>query len=182
MEIMTELEKTLKRNMLRFHCGREIFCPGCRQVLDARRAVEIDFHQGGNLAHSAIRCASCFDARAEYWRTPTAEGLTREIVDGRALWEAPASPAARKPSVKKPEPVPGRTYLVKHTSGTVPFKYVAKKDASWRGSTRAVWHFVGINLKTGREIELKSRARFIREVVAGDSERLPTIVGRYLTV
>ncbi len=51
----------------------------------------------------------------------------------------------------------------------MPFLYTRKVDRQWshRGS-RAVWHFAGTNLKTGREIELKSRARFIKEIPEGD--------------
>jgi hypothetical protein len=68
--------------------------------MDCRRAVEIDFHHAnGELVHSAIRCATCFDAAGERFRTAAAaRGLTVEVVDGRTLWQAagPVAPRVRK--------------------------------------------------------------------------------------
>ena len=67
------LERTLKRNMLKWHVGREMFCPKCKAILDCRRAVEIDVckqtrDDSGNagepvLVRTFIMCAKCYDAR-----------------------------------------------------------------------------------------------------------------------
>ena len=160
--ILSDLERTIRRQVLKFHVGQTIFCPECQSIMDVRRAVEVDYETpDGTVVHSSIRCVDCFD------RNPPAEGIgvTRKVNDGRVLFPPPA-PRVRStaPRVAKKEPVPGATYLVKHSSGEVPFRYIRKVDRSYGRGQRALWHFAGVNLKTGREIELKSRARFIREI------------------
>lgn len=161
--IISELERTVRRNALRYHVGRQMFCPSCETLLDVRRAVEVDYlDASGNLLQSTIRCEKCY-------RAPilTTGGLSVQVNDGRLLFPPPAprAPAARSP--KKADPIPGRTYAVKHAGREVKFRYERKVDRAWRhgnAEARSVWHFVGTNLSTGRQIELKSRARFIREV------------------
>ncbi len=157
--ILSDLERTIRRQALRYHVGREIFCPTCQAFMDVSRAVEVDYETpSGALAHSSVRCAACYDAN------PPAEGigLIRKVNDGRVLFP-PRAPRERSTAPRKPVFIPemGKTYLVKHSSGDVPFRYIRKVD---RGRERSLYHFVGVNLRTGREIELKSRARFIREI------------------
>ena len=161
--IMTELERQSRRNMLRYHVGQAMFC-ACGASLDVSRAIEVDYKDArGNLIQSVIRCASCY-------KPPilTTGGLTVEINDGRELFPPPAPRAPAQRSVKREDPIPGRTYLVKHSGREVRFRYERKVDRAWRGQwggdKRAVYHFVGVNLSTGRQIELKSRGKFLREV------------------
>ncbi len=56
------LETTLQRNMLKFHCGHELWCKGCGDVLDARRAVELDYHDEKELRFTKLLCAQCYDS------------------------------------------------------------------------------------------------------------------------
>ena len=102
--ILSDLELTLRRNMLRYHVGHDITCPSCSVILDVRRAVELDFLRGTEILRSAILCASCFDTSDD---PSLPDGVTLQINDGRILFPPPAprKPSARKP--RKPEPVPG---------------------------------------------------------------------------
>ena len=115
--IMSDLERTVRRNALRYHVGAVMFCPTCSGTLDVSRAVEVDYTTtAGDLARTLIYCAACFDAG----KAPgEATGLTREVADGRVLFPPPAPRAPRKPTAKRAEPTPGATYLVKHSSGEV---------------------------------------------------------------
>ena len=164
--ILSDLERTIRRQVLKFHVGQAIFCPECQSVMDVRRAVEVDYEApNGTVVHSSIRCTDCFD------KNPPAEGIgiTRKVNDGRVLFPPPAPRIKTARSPKKAEPVPGLTYLVRHSSGEVPFRYIRKVDRSYGRGQRALWHFTGVNLKTGREIELKSRTRFIRELPVAEA-------------
>jgi len=86
--MMSELAITAKRKMLKWHAGQVMFCPGCEQVLDCRRAVELDFMQGGELKASKITCASCWESKLKGHIEAQAEehGYTLEVTDGRVLF------------------------------------------------------------------------------------------------
>lgn len=58
----------------------------------------------------------------------------------------------------------GATYLCNHTSGRVPIRILRTVARGGWGDTREVTHWIAINLKTGREIELKSAAKLLREI------------------
>ena len=70
--------------------------------------------------------------------------------------------------MKKSEIVPGKKYLFKHSSGVVPIlvlrEVVRPSYGRWDGANRDRHHFLAKNLKTGRQIELKSAVKVIREV------------------
>ncbi len=87
--IMTEFERTAKRNMLKWHVGQTIFCPGCQNVLDCKRAVEVDISKDGELKASKIFCAQCWDERLRD-KIPgllAEHGHTVALQDGRELFK-----------------------------------------------------------------------------------------------
>ena len=162
--ILSELERTVRRNALRHHCGLTIFCPGCQGILDCRRAVEVDFlHENGELVSSAIWCQACYDKNANgFPGFAEHRELTLEVWDGRILFaKPPASTAPRAPRRKSITPVAGQVYAVRHSSGTIQWRYTHSR-VPWLGSRH---HYYGVNLRTGREVVLKSRARITREQV-----------------
>lgn len=69
--------------------------------------------------------------------------------------------------MKKDEVQVGRYYLCNHSSGKVPVKILAEKEPVNRKYHKARTHWRAINLKTGREIEIKSAAKLIREITEG---------------
>ena len=64
----------------------------------------------------------------------------------------------------------GATYLMNHTSGKIKVRILSVKTRkSWgrmNGPERNMTHWIALNLKTGREIEIKSAAKLISEVAA----------------
>lgn len=112
-KVMSDLERTLKRNMLKFHVGHEIFCPKCGNVLDVRRAVEVTTLMHGKPGKSSVVCAMCFDAVKEEFEKAFEEmkaqfpqfELSLEILDGRELF-AKAKRAGKKALKSMASPVP----------------------------------------------------------------------------
>jgi hypothetical protein len=80
---MSELELYAKKQMLEYHAGHDIFCRGCQKILDARRAVELDFYKDGDLKQSGVVCATCYDSRLKDRSIP---GITIEVTDGRIIF------------------------------------------------------------------------------------------------
>jgi hypothetical protein len=61
----------------------------------------------------------------------------------------------------------GATYLMNHTSGKVPVRILRVKPTTLyggRSGNRDMTHWVALNTKTGREIEIKSAAKLLREI------------------
>lgn len=88
---MTPMERQITRNMLREAVGRQMTCPGCKQILDCRRAVELDFyHRGGrDIAGVKVMCAPCYDAKCGHGKLRAqmeGTGFTVEAIDGRELF------------------------------------------------------------------------------------------------
>jgi hypothetical protein len=104
---MTELSpmaspmaERITKNMLRYHVGISITCPACGDILDCRRAVEMNFSQFDKLVHSGIRCARCFDAMGDVGLAAKRRGLTVELADGRVLFAAAPVVTSRAPRGK----------------------------------------------------------------------------------
>jgi C4-type Zn-finger protein len=98
---MTELSPMIEqvtKNMLRYHVGNAITCPACGDILDCRRAVEMNFSQFDKLVHSGIRCARCFDAMGDVGLSAKRRGMTIEIVDGRVLFATAKRRTVREPA------------------------------------------------------------------------------------
>ncbi len=95
--MLSELERTAKRSMLKWHAGHTMFCPGCEQVLDCKRVVEIDISKDGKLQASKIVCASCYDSRLKgnIEAQLHALGHTVEIIDGREIFGRKRTGVAR---------------------------------------------------------------------------------------
>lgn len=178
-EILSEVQRTLKRNALRYHCGYVIFCPHCRTILDCTQAVEIDLIRSndGALVKSSVLCASCYDSRyradieglnaqlkAESAGRPNQNYTYAEVTDGRELFRSaststsagtrPAASAFRYAVHPKDVQVGGR-FEIHHTSGYVKVTVLRARKVS-SGRT----HYVCRNERTGREIEVKSANKF----------------------
>ena len=54
----------------------------------------------------------------------------------------------------------GKEYLVKHTSGMIHGRYLGSIQRGWGQHT----HYLFINLKTGRQVEVKSGGRIKKEL------------------
>ena len=85
--VLSEMERIVKYNMLKWHCGHDIFCKSCDAVLDCRRAVEVDVLRGDTLLKSLVVCAICYDdARGRLQAAcERLEGARLEVTDGRKI-------------------------------------------------------------------------------------------------
>lgn len=86
---MTPMERHLTRKVLREAVGRQMICPTCKQILDTRRAVELDFYRGRELAGVKVLCSSCYDAKCGNGKLEAQmadTGFTVEAIDGRELF------------------------------------------------------------------------------------------------
>jgi hypothetical protein len=161
MESMTEMELQLKRNMLRYHVGHEILCPACGAIMDCTRAVEIDRYHDGELASTKVLCARCFDAARNTFDFAASHA---EVTDGRELFAKPAkvdAPVERRPLHKADIRI-GGTYLTNQGLRVTVLR--AKGSYTYGGRYREMTHWICRSHKTGREITIKSAARFVREV------------------
>lgn len=61
----------------------------------------------------------------------------------------------------------GSTYTMNHSSGLIPVRILREVERFSRvrgGGERCLTHWAAVNLKTGREIEVKSAAKLLREM------------------
>ena len=56
-------------------------------------------------------------------------------------------------------PESGQIYVIKHTSGLIRARFVGTREIGWK---RKMTHYLFENLVTGRQIEIKSRAKIRR--------------------
>jgi len=84
MDILDQFRRTAERNALKFAVGRQMFCPKCKRVLDAKRAVDITASNGANRTV----CVDCFGRGPEFHGKCESGGLTLDVLHGRALWPA----------------------------------------------------------------------------------------------
>jgi hypothetical protein len=66
-------------------------------------------------------------------------------------------------------PERGKVYIVKHSSGLIQARFVSERVRPGNHSMmrRITTHYLFQNLKTGRDIVLKSRIKIKREVIEG---------------
>ena len=85
--VLSEMERIVKYNMLKWHVGHEIFCKRCEAVMDCTRAVEVDVMRGEDLLKSMVVCAKCYDETHERLEEAARrlEGVRLEVNDGRKL-------------------------------------------------------------------------------------------------
>lgn len=70
--------------------------------------------------------------------------------------------------MKKAEIQIGATYLMHHSSGRTVVKILRTVQRGGYGSSREVTHWIARNLRTGREIEIKSAVKLIKEMSSQD--------------
>jgi hypothetical protein len=185
---MDELKNHLRREALKFHVGTAIFCPSCSKILDAKSSVELDWLRNGELVKTFVQCATCYDSNADI--RARLQALHPEIVfeahDGRLLFATTKSaataavaaanglpmvdiPAQRRP-IHKADVEIGKRYQIHHTSGWVTVRVLGFKGTDIRSRSYGA-EVIGrrrqyrcLNEKTGREIIVKSAAKFQREV------------------
>lgn len=86
MDVLDGARLTVTRNLLKWAVGKQILCPRCQDILDAKRAVMCErANQGGTI----IQCSRCWDKFQE----------NGEVTDGRVLW--PRAPRVKKPAAPK---------------------------------------------------------------------------------
>lgn len=74
----SEMTRTVGRNLLKYAAGRQMFCPKCSKVLDAKTTVLITYRE-----QERILCAQCWG------RNPmTVKSGAVDIMDGRVFWPA----------------------------------------------------------------------------------------------
>lgn len=71
-----------------------MFCPGCDNILDARRTVLLEFSKDGQPAGTKTVCSRCYDERlkpglADAFRDHP--GFSFEVTDGRETFRRRAS-------------------------------------------------------------------------------------------
>jgi hypothetical protein len=166
---MTDMELTITRNVMREHCGMQISCR-CGAILDCRRAVELDFFKGDSLVKTAVVCSPCYDALVLHGYKPP-EGVTLRAHDGRELFPVTPEPKVAAPVERKPfkadDIAPGMRFRIHHTSGFIVAKVLYIKRLTVRSRDYGApvigikRQFVCVNEKTGREIVVKSAAKFL---------------------
>lgn len=90
-------EQMTQKQSLKFMVQKAIFCPMCDQVLDVRRAVEVEicYAESGEHIRSKVMCVSCWDEKGEKLREHMATvniddqelklKLKLKAIDGREL-------------------------------------------------------------------------------------------------
>lgn len=73
--------------------------------------------------------------------------------------------------MKKAEVEVGKTYIMNHTSGKVPVTILSEKEPGRHSNT----HWRAMNLKTRREIEIKSAAKLLRPATTQEVSGAPEI-------
>lgn len=170
--IESGMRKQVNINLLRDAAGYQMFCKKCSGVLDMRRTVRVDAYTAdGAGAGGFTVCTRCWDAAKERV-TGAAAGRNwkLEIVDGREVFARPEAP--KEAPAKSTNPIHakdvkiGGVYRIRHTSGEVNVRILRRKDRlshlGQRLGSRPGW--VALNLKTGREIVIKSAAKLRSEV------------------
>lgn len=85
LDILTE---TLTGELVKYACGRAIFCPGCEVVLDCRDAVLYTPREDDGTLRAAILCGACSDTMRDSL-TSVDEALLltqQDIYDGREIF------------------------------------------------------------------------------------------------
>lgn len=68
--------------------------------------------------------------------------------------------------MRKQDVVVGKTYLMKRTGGNAPVKILSQVVRhGYSPNTRDCTHWIGLNLNTNREVEIKSAVKLIKEVI-----------------
>ena len=93
MDILDQFRRTAERNALKFSVGRQMFCPKCQRVLDAKRAVNVTTTMGE--PREVTVCAECWGHGPERHGKFAIGPAVCDVLDGRALWPRRARKGAK---------------------------------------------------------------------------------------
>lgn len=90
-EIMGTMQRHVNRQLLKYAAGTVMFCPGCGEVLDCRRVVNVTVLHKGEVHSSTTLCVGCYDRRkpvldAALAKAPKEQGIELDVVDGREVF------------------------------------------------------------------------------------------------
>ena len=84
--IMSPMQRTVTRNLLKYAAGQTMFCPGCSQCMDWRRTMILDVTKDSAPIRTMVLCTTCADKGLLSLEALCKEkGLTLEVTDGRKL-------------------------------------------------------------------------------------------------
>ena len=83
MDLLSEMERTISRNLLKYAAGHHIFCPGCDAIMDCTRTVIVSAG-----SREIVRCTTCWDAARLLVEASAAVEGKYSVLDGRMLWPA----------------------------------------------------------------------------------------------
>jgi hypothetical protein len=179
-DLMSEMERTVNKGLLEYAASQTLFCPKCETIMDCTRTVTFDIVKDGQIHQSTVvLCGACYDRLCA--AMSTAQGYCLEdVVDGRTLFNLvetetkPKLPVEKAAFNSKTVEV-GKTYAIHHSSGyIVPATILYKRTTNWLRS-RNVTHYICRNERTGRDIEVKSAAKFryeLRKTQCGKWEKV----------
>lgn len=160
------MQWVVNRNSLAYSVGSTMFCPGmtCQKCLDVRNAVEVTISRDGRILRCFCCCGDCWDkARAGVEKAVAAlAGGRLEVIDGRVLYARSEQPPAATPQrnpVRKGEVVIGGEYLTRVGGRMVTVRILREKTRYVGRNSAEHKSWVGLNLRTKREIVIKSAAR-----------------------
>lgn len=67
----------MSRELLKYAAGLYIFCPNCKNVLDWKTTVSIDFYRDGKHLRNLVCCTGCFKPAGI--ESLKAQGITAEV-------------------------------------------------------------------------------------------------------
>ena len=158
------MRQQITKNMLRYAVQVRMFCPRCERVLDVSRTVEIDLSRDGKLLRTYCNCATCHDAVILGLRdTLAGSDIKIEVNDGRQLFArraqlGPAVATAPNPVRAKDVKIGDRFKIRHHNGRMITVEVLRLKQDYWSKANRK--HYVCRNEQTGREITVKSAAKF----------------------
>lgn len=82
--VLSYMEKTVTRNLLKWAAGQVMFCPCCAVCMDWRKTVIIEINKGETLLKTYTVCTKCADERLpEVTKAADANGYTVTVTDSR---------------------------------------------------------------------------------------------------
>lgn len=148
------MQAVLNRNLVKYAVQTAMFCPKCKQILDVTRAVLFAV-DGDAEGRQFMLCAGCYDNVRSL--------VTIDVLDGRKLWAKTETAAPDRNPVHAKDVAVGKRFET--NQGLI--VRILRVKAAWQynprtGCTRH--HYVCLNERTGREITVKSAAKFRKEV------------------
>lgn len=82
--ILSPMQRTVNRNLLKYAASRAIFCPGCNQIMDWRKTMILDVTKDSAPIKTMVFCTTCGDkALPSLQKACLDRNLVLEITDGR---------------------------------------------------------------------------------------------------